>query len=101
MDSDTSRQITGSEQFFWAEVFSKGSNRRSVALAYALVVIEHRSANTEFWDLIDRAVIRKFRIKTERDLASFQRKASMIVAAAARQKTPLQQPSGKKTDVAV
>lgn len=85
MSDEAAPEITGSEQFFWAEVFSADSNRRSVALAYALVVIEHSNASDDFWRLIDAAVVKKFKIKTERDLASFQKKASTIVAAAARQ----------------
>ena len=101
MDSDKPDQMTGSEQFFWAEVFSKDANRRSVALAYALVAIEHSEAGAAFWRLIDAAVIRKFKIKTERDLRSFQKKASIIVAAAARQATPAQGIAREVHNVAV
>lgn len=93
--------MTGSEQFFWAEVFSKDANRRSVALAYALVAIEHSDAGEAFWRLIDAAVIRKFKIKTERDLRSFQKKSSLIVAAAARQGTPAQRVAREVRNVAV
>lgn len=81
-------EITGSEQFFWAEVFSKDSNRRSVALAYALVAIENQDATKDFWQKIDAAVIRKFKIKGVRDFRSFQKKASAIIAAAFAQKSP-------------
>lgn len=101
MDNQKPNEITGSEQFFWAEVFSRDSNRRSVALAYALVAIEHGDAGGDFWRKIDAAVIHKFKIKTERDLGSFQKKASLIVAAAARQDNPAQQIARAFNNVAV
>lgn len=92
MNNEGSRALSGAEKVFWAEVFSKDANRRSVALAYALVAIAFPDNDPEIWTRIDAAVLRKFKIKTERDFRAFQKKAGHIVLASMRQRTISEQP---------
>lgn len=79
--------MSGAEKFFWAEVFSRYSNRRSVALAYALCVLNAHELPPGAWAKIDHAVIRKFKIRRKQEWVSFEKKASAILAAAAAQRS--------------
>lgn len=83
-----SAATTGAEKLFWSEVSNPDSTRRSVALCYCLLMADNLNSGPDFWTAVNLAVIRRFKMKTEKDLISFQSKARDIYRDASNQACP-------------
>lgn len=91
-------QFKTSDQLFWAELRHDRATKRSLQVCYALLIAEHHRDGPVFWEVINRAVIRRFKMKRNKELVHFQECAREIYSNAAFAAAP--SPEGRTNEQA-